>query len=93
VPRWHAALTISKAQALCDAGELESGVEAAMRGLLLAQSYQSPRQMNRVRKLMHKLDDSRYAKAPALLPLRELVRDVYLGQRNPLDWHPAHALT
>ena len=58
VPRWHAVLTISKAQALCDAGELEAGVELAIRGITLAHSCQSPRQMNRVRKLMRKLDES-----------------------------------
>ena len=50
VPRWRTVLMISTAQALCDAGELERGVELATQGLLMAHSCQSPRQMNRVRK-------------------------------------------
>jgi tetratricopeptide (TPR) repeat protein len=92
VPRWHAVLTISKAQALCDGGELEAGVELAIRGITLAHSCQSPRQMNRVRKLMRKLDESSVAGAPAVAPLREIVRDIYAGNRNPLQWHPVHSL-
>src|SRR5262249_1714814 len=92
VPRWHAVLTISKAQALCDAGELETGVELAIRGMTLAHNCQSPRQMNRVRKLMRKLEASSLPTALALRPLRELVHDIYAGNRSPLDWHPRHAM-
>ncbi len=92
VPRWHAVLTISRAQALCDAGELEAGVAAAIHGLTLAHSCQSPRQMNRVRKLKNKLNTSEYRDEPALIPLREVVADVYSGNRSPLDWHPKHGM-
>lgn len=92
MPRWQAVLTISKAQALCDAGELEAGVDFAIKGLTLAHSCQSPRQMNRVRKLMRKLDASLTAHAPALVPLREVVQDIYVGNRSPLQWHPKHAM-
>src|SRR5579875_251320 len=42
VPRWQAVLTISRAQALCDAGDLEAGVTTAINGLTLAHSCQSP---------------------------------------------------
>ncbi len=77
VPRWHAVLTISKAQALCDAGELDEGVRLAISGLTLAHNCQSPRQMNRVRKLLRKLDESEYGHAPALRPLREVIYDIY----------------
>jgi hypothetical protein len=24
--------------------------------------------------------------------LREIVQDIYVGNRNPLDWHPLHAM-
>jgi hypothetical protein len=92
VPRWQAVLTISKAQAMCDAGEVDVGVDLAIHGLLLAHSCQSPRQMNRVRKLMHRLDSSAAAESPALVPLREIVHDVYAGNRSPLEWHPKHAM-
>jgi hypothetical protein len=92
VPRWHAVLAISYAQALCDAGELEAGVEFAIRGITLAHSCQSPRQMNRVRKLMRKLDESPAADSPAVAPLREIVRDIYSGNRDPLQWHPVHSM-
>jgi tetratricopeptide (TPR) repeat protein len=92
VPRWHAVLTISKAQALCDAGELEVGVDLAMQGMTLAHDCQSPRQMNRVRKLMRKMEASPRADAPALAPLRDLVQEIYSGSRLPLDWQPKHAM-
>lgn len=92
VPRWRAVLLISTAQALCDAGELERGIELATQGLLLAHSCQSPRQMNRVRKLVRRLDESANADSPAVRPLRELVRDIYTGDRSPLLWHPQHPM-
>lgn len=93
VPRWRAALTISQAQALCDAGELEEGVQLAIRGMTLAHSCQSPRQMNRVRKLMRKMQESEYAQAAALAPLRDVVHDIYASGRKPLEWQPQHAIT
>jgi tetratricopeptide (TPR) repeat protein len=92
MPRWHALLTISKAQALCDAGELDEGIRLAIQGITLAHACQSPRQMNRVRKLMLKLDSSHYAAAPQLTPLRDIVRQIYSGDRSPLDWQPQHAM-
>ena len=92
VPRWRTVLMISTAQALCDAGELEQGADLATQGLLMAHSCESPRQMNRVRKLVKRLDESKEADAPALQPLRELVREIYVGDRSPLLWHPQHAM-
>jgi len=92
MPRWQALLTISKAQALCDAGELDAGVELAMRGVMMAHDCQSLRQMNRVRKLMRKLDASVHTGSPVLEPLRELVRDIYAGNRSPLEWRPQHPM-
>jgi tetratricopeptide (TPR) repeat protein len=92
VPRWHAVLTISKAQALCDAGELDAGVQLAIQGLLLAHACQSPRQMNRVHKLLRKLEASDMASSPALVPLREVIHDIYAGNRSPLEWLPQHTM-
>jgi transcriptional regulator with XRE-family HTH domain len=92
MPRWQALLAISKAQALFDAGELEGGVQLATRGMTLAHHCQSPRQMHRVRKLVRTLDASPLAKAQALIPLRELVTDISMGNRSPVQWRPAHAM-
>lgn len=93
VPRWHAVLTISKAQALCDAGELDTGVQLAIQGLIMAHNCRSPRQMNRVRKLLRKLETSTQAGGePALALLREVIHDIYVGNRSPLDWHPQHTM-
>jgi tetratricopeptide (TPR) repeat protein len=92
VPRWHAVLTISKAQALCDAGELDAGVQLAIQGLLVAHACQSPRQMNRVRKLLRKLEASDIASSPALAPLRDIIYDIYAGNRSPLEWLPQHTM-
>jgi transcriptional regulator with XRE-family HTH domain len=92
VPRWQALITITKAQALCDAGELEEGIALAIRGITLAHSCRSPRQMNRVRKLMIKLCNSEHKEEPILIPLREIVSDIYVGNRSPLDWRPQHAM-
>jgi hypothetical protein len=92
MPRWHALLTISKAQALCDLGEVDEGVRLAIQGIEMAHTCQSPRQMNRVRKLMRKLEASSLSGAPQLDPLREIVRQIYTGDRSPLDWQPRHAM-
>ncbi len=92
MPRWHALLIISKAQALCDANELEEGARFAIHGITMAHACQSPRQMNRVRKLMRELDASPSVDHPALMPMRDVIRDIYVSDRNPLDWHPNHAM-
>jgi hypothetical protein len=92
MPRWYALLTISKTQALSDAGELDEGIRLAIQGISLAHSCQSPRQMNRVRKLMLKLESSPHATAPQLTPLRDIVRQIFTGDRSPLDWQPRHAM-
>jgi hypothetical protein len=92
VPRWQTVLMISTAQALCDSGELDRGVERAIQGLVMAHTCQSPRQMNRVRKLVKHLDAGPDVDAPALRPLREVVREIYAGDRSPLLWHPQHAM-
>jgi len=49
--------------------------------------------MNRVRKLMRKLDNGERAQSPKLRPLREVVYDIYANGRSPLEWWPIHAIT
>ncbi len=78
-PRFHALLDISRGQAYCDAGDLATGVDLASRGFLLAYQCHSPRQMNRVRKLVKKLEgaDSPHKHERQVAQLKELVHETY----------------
>jgi len=77
-PRWYALLKISKAQALCDAGDLENGIELAENGFKMAHACQSPRQMNRVRKLARKLESNGYREDRHVKDLKELLYEYTL---------------
>jgi transcriptional regulator with XRE-family HTH domain len=77
-PRWHALLDISKGQALCDAGNLTAGIDLAIQGFLLAYKCQSPRQMNRVRKLLKKLEKGPQKSERKVGELREVIYETYL---------------
>ncbi len=55
-PRWQAFLEISRAQTYCDAGDIVMGIELACKGFIMAYQCRSPHQMNRVRKLLRKLE-------------------------------------
>src|SRR5713101_6254462 len=77
-PRWHALLDISKGQALCDAGNLTAGIDLAIQGFLLAYKCQSPRQMNRVRKLLKKLEKGPQKSERQVGELREVIYETYL---------------
>lgn len=76
-PRWHALLEISRSQAFCDAGDLETGIQLAKNGLVMAQNCQSPRQMNRVRKLAKKLESNGYREDKRVKDLKELIHETY----------------
>jgi|GEM_PF-1348643 len=76
-PRWHALLDISKGQAYCDTGDLTNGIELASRGFMLAYQCRSPRQMNRVRKLLKKLESSPEKGDRKVSELRELLHETY----------------
>jgi transcriptional regulator with XRE-family HTH domain len=78
-PRWHALLEISRSQAFCDAGDLEVGIELAKHGFQMAAQCQSPRQMNRVRKLLKKLETSEHKEDRRVGDLKELLYAHYLG--------------
>ena len=77
--RFHALLDISRGQAHCDAGDLDTGVDLASHGFLLAYQCHSPRQMNRVRKLVKKLEgaDSPHKNERQVAQLKELVHETY----------------
>jgi hypothetical protein len=59
-------------------GDLTTGVELASRGFLVAYECHSPRQMNRVRKLLRKLEDSPLKHERKVAELRELVYETYM---------------
>ena len=77
-PRWHALLEISRGQAYCDSGDLKTGIEIAKDGFLMAYRCQSPRQMNRVRKLLKKLENGPSKDHKSVAELKELVTDTYM---------------
>jgi len=78
-PRWHALLDISKGQAYADAGDLTNGIELASQGFLLAYKCHSPRQMNRVRKLLRKLEAGPLKGERKVGELKELVYETYMN--------------
>ena len=78
-PRWHALLEISRSQAFCDAGDLEVGIALAQKGFQMAAQCQSPRQMNRVRKLLKKLESGEHKEDKRVGNLKELLYSHYLG--------------
>ncbi|GCF07320.1 helix-turn-helix transcriptional regulator [Dictyobacter arantiisoli] len=77
-PRWHALLEISRAQAYCDSGDLSTGIKIASDGFMMAYKSQSPRQMNRVRKLLKKLESGPSKNHKSVTELKELVSDAYM---------------
>jgi len=77
-PRWHALLEISRSQAFCDAGDLDVGITLATRGFQMAHQCQSPRQMNRVRKLLRKLEAGEHKTDRRVGDLKELLYEHYL---------------
>lgn len=78
-PRWHALLEISRSQAFCDAGDLATGIALAQHGFVMAQQCQSPRQMNRVKKLLRKLEQGEHRDDKRVGGLRDLLYSHYLG--------------
>ncbi len=77
-PRWHALLEISRGQAFCDAGDIAIGIDLASKGFTEAYQCRSPRQMNRVRKLLRKLENSQWKADRKVNDLRELIHETYL---------------
>jgi hypothetical protein len=89
-PRWHALLEISRAQAFCDAGDITTGIELACKGFMMAYQCHSPRQMNRVRKLLRKLEKGPFQNHPRVHDLKNLLHETYL--RMDSEDSPANPL-
>ena len=81
-PRWQALLEISRAQAYCDAGDITYGIELASQGLVKAYKCHSPHQMNRVRKLWKKLENSTARNHPGMQDLKNLLYETYMHIEN-----------
>ncbi len=76
--RWYAVLDISKGQAYCDMGDLTNGITLASQGFIQAYRCRSPRQMNRVRKLLRKLESGTWKNEQRVADLKELLHETYL---------------
>lgn len=77
-PRWNALLEISRAQAYCDAGDMIKGVEHARKGFIMAYQCRSSHQMNRVRKLLKKLENSPFRNHSSVQDLKNLLFETYM---------------
>jgi transcriptional regulator with XRE-family HTH domain len=77
-PRWHALLEISRAQTYCDAGDLVIGIELACKGFIMAYQCRSLHQMNRVRKLLRKLEKGPFRNHPRVQDLKNLLYETYM---------------
>ncbi len=81
-PRWHALLEISRAQTYCDAGDITTGIELACKGFTMAYQCHSPHQMNRVRKLLRKLEKGPLQSHPQVQNLKNLLYETYMNMDN-----------
>ena len=81
-PRWYALLEISRAQAYCDAGDVTTGIELACAGLLKAYRSRSSYQMNRVRKLLRKLEGKLPRTHAKVQELKNLLYEIYIQVDN-----------
>jgi len=77
-PRWNALLQISRAQTYCDAGDIAAGIELACKGFMMAYQCHSPHQMNRVRKLLRKLEKGPFRNHPGVQDLKNLIFETYM---------------
>jgi tetratricopeptide (TPR) repeat protein len=77
-PRWHALLEISRAQTHCDAGDMATGIELACTGFMMAYQCRSLHQMNRVRKLLRKLEQGPFQNHPRVQDLKNLLYETYM---------------
>ena len=81
-PRWHALLEISRAQTYCDAEDITTGIELACKGFTMAHQCHSPHQMNRVRKLLRKLEKGPFQNHPQVQNLKNLLYETYMNMDN-----------
>ena len=81
-PRWQALLGISRGQAFCDAGDITTGLDLIRKSLLLAYQCHSPHQMNRVRKLVRKLENGSSHNHPEVQNLKDLLYEISMRVEN-----------
>lgn len=77
-PRWQSLLEISRAQTYCDAGDIIIGIDLACKGFIAAYQCRSPHQMNRVRKLLRKLENGPFRSHPKVQDLKNLLYETYM---------------
>jgi transcriptional regulator with XRE-family HTH domain len=77
-PRWRALLEIGRAQTYCDAGNIAPGIELACKGFIMAYQCRSLHQMNRVRKLLRKLEKGPFRNHPRVQDLKNLLYETYM---------------
>ena len=77
--RWLALLEISRSQAYCDAGDIATGIDLACKGFMKARQCRSHLQMNRVRKLLRKLERSSFRNHPKIQDLKNLLFETYIN--------------
>lgn len=81
-PRWRALLEISRGQAFYDAGDITTAVDVISKGFIMADQCHSPHQMNRVRKLLRKLENSPFRNHPRVQDLKNLLYETYAHLGN-----------
>jgi transcriptional regulator with XRE-family HTH domain len=77
-PRWQALLEISRAQVYCDAGDFATGIDLACKGFLKAYQCRSFYQMNRIRKLLRKLEQRLSRNHQGVQDLKNLLYETYM---------------
>ncbi len=77
-PRWRALLEISKAQTYCDVGDIATSIELACKSFIIAYQCRSLHQMNRVRKLLRKLENGPFRNHPRVQDLKNLLYETYM---------------
>lgn len=81
-PRWQALLGISRGQAFCDAGDITTGIDLIRKSFLLAYQCHSLHQMNRVRKVIRKLENSPSRNHPEVQNLNDVLYETYIRMEN-----------
>lgn len=81
-PRWQALLEISRGQVFYDAGDITTAVDVVCKGFLTAYQCHSLHQMNRVRKLLRKMENSPFRNHPRVQDLKNLLYETYMRLDN-----------
>ena len=98
-PRWHSLLEISRGQTFYNVGDITTAIDVISKGFIVAYQCHSPHQMNRVRKLLRKLEGSSFQNHPRVQDLKNLLYETYLRMDNEagddasrVQWHAVENL-